>query len=49
VGAGEAEEDDEAFEEKMLRLVVELEGQFAESVKLEQAIKTNLRSLGYDG
>ena len=45
------------FEEKMPRLVADLygepalrsfsEGGFAESTQLEQAIKTNLRGLGY--
>jgi type I restriction enzyme M protein len=30
------------------RLVAELNAQFAESAKLEQAIKANLRGLGYD-
>ena len=37
------------FEEKMPRLVAELRQQFAESAKLEQAIKANLRGLGYGG
>ena len=46
-------------EEKMPRLVAELHGQFAESAKLEhlsavalakvEAIKANLRGLGYGG
>jgi type I restriction enzyme M protein len=31
------------------RLVAELNAQFAESAKLEQAIKANLRGLGYGG
>lgn len=35
------------FEEKMPRLVTELHTQFAEFAKLEQAIKTNLRKLGF--
>lgn len=35
------------FEEKMLRLVAKRQGQFAESAKLEQAIKANMRGLGY--
>jgi type I restriction enzyme M protein len=35
------------FEEKMKHLVKELNGQFAESAKLEQAIKANLKGLGY--
>ena len=49
VGAEEVEEDGEPFEQKMSRLVAELHGQFAESAKLEQAIKANLRGLGYGG
>ncbi len=47
VGAEEQEGDGEPFEEKMARLVAELNGQFAESTKLEQAIKANLAGLGY--
>ena len=47
VGAEEVEDDGEPFEEKMPRLVAELEAQFAESAKLEQAIRANLRGLGY--
>jgi type I restriction enzyme M protein len=47
VGAEEIEDDGEPFEKKMPRLVAELNGQFAESAKLEQAIKANLRGLGY--
>jgi type I restriction enzyme M protein len=35
------------FEEKMPRLVAEMHAQFAESAKLEQAIKHNLECLGY--
>jgi type I restriction enzyme M protein len=38
-----------AFGEKMARLGAELHGQFAESAKLERAIKANLRGLGYGG
>ena len=49
VGAEEVEDDGEPFEEKMPRLVAELHGQFAESAKLEKAIKANLRGLGYGG
>jgi len=45
VGAEAVEDDGEPFEEKMSRLVAELEGQFAESAILEQAIRANLRSL----
>jgi type I restriction enzyme M protein len=47
VGAEEVEDDGEPFEEKMPRLVAELEGQFAESAKLEKAIRANLKGLGY--
>jgi len=47
VGAEETEDDGEPFEEKMPRLVAELNGQFAESARLEKAIRTNLKSLGY--
>jgi len=47
VGAEEVEADDEPFEEKMTRLVAELNKQFAESSTLEQTIKKNLKGLGY--
>ncbi len=49
VGAEEVEDDGEPFEEKMVRLVGELHAQFAESAKLERAIKANLKGLGYGG
>ena len=49
VGAEVVEDDGDPFEEKMPRLVAELYAQFADSAKLEQAIKANLRRLGYDG
>ena len=42
VGAEEVADDGEPFEEKMPRLVAELYAQFAESAKLEKAIKANL-------
>jgi type I restriction enzyme M protein len=48
VGAEEAEDDGEPFEEKMPRLVAELNAQFAESAKLEAAIRANLKGLGYE-
>ena len=38
-----------AFEEKMPRLVAELERQFAEGRELETAIKANLSKVGYAG
>jgi type I restriction enzyme M protein len=47
VGAEEVEDDGEPFEEKMPRLVAELYAQFAESAKLEKAIKANLKGLGF--
>ena len=49
VGAEEIEDDDEPFEEKMERLVETLGRQFAESMRLEVVIRTNLRGLGYGG
>lgn len=47
VGAEEAEDDDEPFEEKMQRLTQKLEEQFRESSRLEKEIRLNLGSLGY--
>ena len=47
VGAAAVEDDGVAFEDKMKRLVGELNQQFAESAKLEAAIKTNLQGLGF--
>ena len=41
VGAEEVEDDGHPFEEKMPRLVAELEAQFKESAKLEAAIHAN--------
>jgi type I restriction enzyme M protein len=49
VGAEGVEDDGEPFEKKMPRLVAELHAQFAESAKLELAIKANLKGLGYGG
>ncbi len=47
VGAAEMDHDDEPFERKMKRLVAELEQQFAESARLETAIRHNLRGLSH--
>lgn len=47
VGAEQVEEDDEPFDEKMKRLVAQLEEQFAEGARLEREIRKNLRRLGY--
>ncbi len=43
------DDDGEPFAEKMPRLVAELEAQVTESAKLEEAIRANLRGLGYGG
>ena len=47
VGAEEAEDDGEPFERKMKRLTAILQEQFAESARLERAIRQNLKGLGY--
>ena len=47
VGAHDAVDDGEPFEEKMPRLLTELHTQFEESAKLERVIKANLKRLGY--
>ncbi len=47
VGLAEQEDDGEPFEDKMERLVAELEAQFAEGARLEAQIRENLRRLGY--
>jgi type I restriction enzyme M protein len=49
VGAEEVEDDGEPFEQKMARLTATLEQQFAESARLEVAIRANLKGLGYGG
>jgi len=46
VGAEEAEEDDEAFEEKMERLVGRLAKEMAESARLDEEIRTTLKEIG---
>jgi type I restriction enzyme M protein len=46
VGAEEVEDDGEPFANKLQRLTSQLEAQFAESAKLEAAIRANLRGLG---
>ena len=47
VGAAELEDDGEPFEQKMKRLTATLEEQFAESAKLEKAIRQNLKALSH--
>ena len=49
VGAEEIEDDGEPFEQKMQRLTTTLFEQFAESARLEKAIRKNLKGLGYGG
>ena len=49
VGAEEIEADGEPFEEKMRRLTATLRQQQAEAAKLDTAIATNLKELGYGG
>jgi len=48
VGAIDAEEDGEPFQEKMQRLTEQLKMQFEESDRLEKAIKDNLLGIGYE-
>jgi type I restriction enzyme M protein len=43
VGAAEAEEDDEPFENKLTRLANILENHFSESDRLQQLIRDNLK------
>jgi type I restriction enzyme M protein len=47
VGAEEQEVDGEAFEDKMKRLAATLQAQQAEAAKLDAAIASNLKDLGY--
>jgi len=47
VGAEAVEDDGEPFEEKMKRLVTRLREQTEEARKLDEAIWTNLKELGY--
>ena len=47
VGAAPQEDDGEPFEEKMSRLAAQWREQQAEAAKLDAAIETNLRGLGY--
>lgn len=47
VGIPEREEDDEPFEEKMLRLTDQLYEQFMKSARLEEEVRNNLEELGF--
>jgi type I restriction enzyme M protein len=46
-GTEDVEEDSEGYEIKIPRLIAELDSQFQESSKLENAIKANLKKIGY--
>jgi type I restriction enzyme M protein len=48
VGAEALEDDGEPFEEKMKRLTAQLRDQMAEGRILDEAIRQNLKGLGYD-
>ena len=48
VGAEAQEDEGELFEDKMKRLTETLREQQAEAAKLDSAIATNLKDLGYD-
>ncbi len=47
VGAEAVEDDGEPFDDKMARLTATLAQQFTDSAKLENAIRLNLKGLGY--
>jgi type I restriction enzyme M protein len=49
VGAADAEDDDEPFEERMTRLVAALSEQQADARLLDQTIASNIERLGYGG
>ena len=48
VGIEEKQEDDEPFDDKMQRLTSELAGMFEKSHELENKIRKNLKSIGYE-
>lgn len=48
VGAGELDDDDEPFQEKLVGLIKTLDAQFEESEQLENKIKSNIRRLVID-
>ena len=49
VGAEPQEDDGEPFEEKMTRLVAELQAQQTEGARLDATIAENLKALGFGG
>ena len=48
VGAEDVEDDGEPFEEKLTRLISKLSSEFADSAKLEAAIRKSLRWIGHE-
>jgi len=48
VGCEEEEEDPEEFEEKIKKLTAELAEQMHEGIKLDEEIRKNLESIGYE-
>jgi type I restriction enzyme M protein len=48
VGAAAQEEDDESFEEKLVRLMADLKQQFRESAGLDEEIRTSMKAFGYE-
>jgi len=48
VGAEEVEEEEEPFDQKLVKLTANLETQFSEARRLEQLIRQNLRGLKHD-
>lgn len=48
VGSDYIEEDDGVFEEKMAKLTKDLSAQFKQSKELEERIKKNLKSIGFE-
>ena len=48
VGIAEQEDDGEPFAEKMQRLTSELSGLFAESHRLEEEIRKQLKTIGFE-
>ena len=48
VGAEEEEEDTELFDEKMKKLTSELSEQMKQGHKLDEEIKKNIGSIGYN-
>jgi type I restriction enzyme M protein len=48
VGSDFVEEDDGVFEDKMAKITAELSDQFKQSKELEDRVKKNLKSIGFE-